>query len=89
MVQSLSRYWGWDKTALMLNAELTTMQSWITGKSLPMGVSIRSIWFLHSLTFHPENVSSMFHVLTWGKWARKDEARRRRAKATFEHGEGI
>lgn len=61
---------------MLLNVRTGDLDRWIAGHRTPHPLSSFGIWCLHSLILHPERVSSLAHILTWGRYAKPGEARR-------------
>lgn len=76
MVKSLVKHYGPDDFMILVDCEPHTLISWTVRDVAPRGPCRKAIWFAYSLTFRKEALSSMFHVMTWGKFARAEEARR-------------
>jgi hypothetical protein len=85
----LVSHYGLDVTMALLLSDTQTIYAWQAGRR-PTGPNYRLLWTYYCFTFEPHKLSSAFHVLTWGRFARKHEARRVRAEPErFEDGGGI
>ena len=50
-----------------LGVSALTVNAWRDGSRLPSGGARRAIWFLWCLVFHPERLSSLEDLATWGR----------------------
>lgn len=71
MVKKLPR----DIVAMALNVSSARLEAWRHARLLPGKFQVVTIWWVHSVMFHPEKVSSWSHILTWGRYAKPNEAR--------------
>lgn len=74
MTDRLVSHYGLDVLMALLAADTQTIYAWQAGRP-PTGPNLRLLWIAHSMTFEPHKLSSMFHVLTWGRFAKKGETR--------------
>jgi hypothetical protein len=90
MITHLLALYGVEALAGLLDVERRAIMRWRAGCAPRQG-NLRLIWLLHCLTFEPWKLSSAFHVLTWGKFARPGEAvgKAQPLPQTWEDGAGI
>lgn len=75
MITRLLHHYGLRDLCLLLDvSESTIIRLQARGKHRPD--LTRLLWTYYAMTFEPHKLSSMFHVLSWGKFARKDEVRK-------------
>jgi len=63
--------------AQVLGVALLTVQGWLGGQSMSAG-SRRAVWLIHALCLRPERVGTLFHVVTWGRFATRPTPQDRR-----------
>lgn len=77
----------------VLNVSGTTLSKWCTGKGSPGPPERRLIWLVYCALFEPEKVESVFHILTWGRFATDPKCqmlrRERTARGTFAREDGL
>lgn len=56
-------------TRKLLNVSSTTLETWCRGCQKPGASESRLIWLVYCSLFEPEKVESVFHILTWGRFA--------------------
>jgi hypothetical protein len=76
LLDDLAAKLGNKHAAMSLNLTTARLENYLARRRI-IGVDLRiGIWLLHSIIFHPERVSSLAHILTWGRYAKPQEARR-------------
>jgi hypothetical protein len=76
MLDDLAGKLGNKHAAMALNLTTARIENYLARRRV-MGIDLRiGIYLLHSILLHPERVSSLAHILTWGRYAKPNEARR-------------
>ena len=52
----------------LLSEQDWMVAAWIDGKAKLRASDKKAIWLIHSLIFHPEHLSSLFHVATFARF---------------------
>lgn len=60
---------GLEETGMLLSQRTVLLLAW--RKSQVPASHRRTVWYLHSLLFNPEAVSSLMHMATWGRLTEK------------------
>lgn len=68
-LESLVDKIGLETASMLLGQKLALIQTW--RKSQVPASHRRTVWYLHSLLFNPEAVSSLMHMATWGRLTEK------------------
>ena len=68
MLAELGERIGKRTLGSVLGVSILTLDGWRKGKNGPCASSRKLVWLGHCLTFRPENLRSLFHIATWGKF---------------------
>jgi hypothetical protein len=68
MVAALDRVFGSRPLCSMLGVSKLTLAHWLERNRIPSAAAVRAIWFLYVLTLRPERLTSLFDILTWGRF---------------------
>lgn len=69
MVQDITRAAGNIRdAALWLGVCRGVCESWLWGLRNPTDGAIKAIWMVWAACYHPEQISTVFDVATWGKF---------------------
>jgi hypothetical protein len=67
MLRDLSAGLGRDGCAVVLGVSGMTVRTWLRGNRFS-AASKRLVWFSWCLVFHPERLSSIGELVTWGRF---------------------
>ena len=74
MLLEILRALQWDRhdTAATLGVSFMTLKSWIEGARTPTDAARKLIWMTWALLLHPELLRTVWHIVTWGRYAKFD-----------------
>jgi len=67
MLAAVERRLGQRGVRAGLGVSKLTRDAWASGHRVPSAAARRAIWFLWCLVFHPERLSSLEDLATWGR----------------------
>jgi hypothetical protein len=67
MVEHLQRLLGRHGLCAALGVPWRTVLGWLAGK-VPSAGAMRAIWLTWCLLFHPERLTSLHDIVTWGRF---------------------
>jgi hypothetical protein len=68
MVAALVSRLGRHDAAAVLGVPMLTLNGWRDRLKSPSMPARRAIWLVWCLTLHPERLTSLFDVITWGRF---------------------
>lgn len=69
MFRDLVKAFGYDAALALLALPDNHCNAWLTGSVSRMSwPARRTVWLVWSMVFRPVNLSTLFHVATWGKF---------------------
>jgi len=68
MLAQLAVHLGRDGLAMTLGVPALTVTSWREGTKRPSAAAVRCVWLLWCLVLHPDRVSSVWSIATWGRF---------------------
>ncbi len=76
MLAELGETVGKRRLSSVLGISILTLDGWRKGKNGPSAGARKLVWLIWALIFHPEKLRSVFHVMTWGRFTRPENAPR-------------
>lgn len=68
MVRALVKRFGFPQACSLLGVSGLTVKGWLRGSMVPSGGASRAIWLVWVLCFHPDRLSTLGDLVTWGRF---------------------
>ena len=77
MLQELVDCFGLPGACMVLSVPRMTVNAWLDGRFRPAASAVRAVWLTWVLVLHPDRISSLADVVTWGRFRieRRSDAR--------------
>ena len=68
MLREIQAVAGVPGCSALLSEHNWMIAGWIAGRAKLRASDKKAIWLVHSLMFHPEHLSSLFHIATFARF---------------------
>lgn len=83
MLADLQRVFPGAQLPNVLGIPFRSLRNWTVTRLPPSDPARRAVWLVWCLVLHPARLSTVFDLVTWGRFRRDRKARQRSARQSF------